>query len=97
YVRLRSHRCGHRSLATNLDGLDKKRFLGTAGPRAAAGVLPRLHVGRELGNLVERVAAQRIVHPAALSPIGYESRVLERLQMEGQPRLRRIEHVLQLA
>src|SRR5437763_5639790 len=63
----------------------QKKFLGTAGPRAAAGVLPRLHVGRELGNLGERVAAQRLVHPSPLPPIGYESRVLERLQMEGQP------------
>src|SRR5207253_7030959 len=42
--------------------------LRAARPGAATGVLPRLHFGSELRDLVERVAVQRVVHPAALPP-----------------------------
>src|SRR5207248_7035857 len=55
------------------------------------------HFGSKLGDLVERLATERVVNPPAFPAIGYEPRVLQSLQMEREPRLRRIEYILQLA
>src|SRR5207245_220130 len=71
--------------------------LAAARSGTASGMLARLHVGRELRDFGERLTIQRVVAPAPVPTIAHEPRILERFQMEGQTRLRAVEHVLQLA
>src|SRR6185437_6722809 len=48
-------------------------------------------------GLLECFAVQLVVRPASFTPIVHDAGVLEHLEVERQPRLRRIEGVLQLA
>ena len=65
------------------------------GARTARGAFP--HGSDEVLDLLEDVRVQRVVHPAALPPVGDEAGILERLQVEREPRLARVERVRQVA
>ena len=60
-------------------------------------MLPGLHRLGERRDLVQPLAVQCVVDPTSLAPIGHEARIAQRLQVERQARLRRVEAVLQLA
>src|SRR6266545_4376333 len=64
---------------------------------AAPGVFPRLDRGGERADFVRRVAAERVVHPSPLAPIGHEPGVLQGFQVKREARLRRAERGLELA
>src|SRR5207245_2629265 len=68
-----------------------------AGRPATPGVLAGLHGARKRRHRFERVGAEGVMHPASLAPVGHQPGVLQRLQVNGEPALRRVEHVLQLA
>src|SRR5207245_1295692 len=68
-----------------------------AGRPATPGVPAGLHGARKCGDPFERVGVEGVIHPASLAPVGHQPGVLQRLQVNGEPALRRVEHVLQLA
>jgi len=57
----------------------------------------RTKLTNHLFGLLECFTIQLVVRPASLSPIVHDAGILEHLEMERQPRLRRVERVLQLA
>src|SRR5437667_1322180 len=72
-------------------------MLVATGDGAAAGVLAGLDGFRIPGDLVQRLALEAVEHPAALTAVADQPRVLEHLDMEGEPGLSDAEHLLQLA
>src|SRR5215217_5823129 len=50
-----------------------------------------------LGQLVQGVGVESVVHPAALPPVGYQIGILQDFQVEGEPRLRRVQSVGEIA
>src|SRR5919112_6259850 len=64
---------------------------------AARAPLLRGESAHEVVRLAEGVGSERVVRPATLAAIGDEPRVLEHLEMEGEPRLRGVERLLQVA
>src|SRR2546422_647935 len=70
-----------------------------AGRPATPGVPAGLHGARKCGDPFERVGVEGVIHPASLAPIGHQPGVLQRLQVKGEPGLRRVrseEHTSEL-
>src|SRR3989441_12845751 len=65
-----------------------------AGRPATPGVLAGLHGARKRRDRFERVGVEGVIHPASLAPVGHQPGVFQRLQVKGEPGLRRVEHVL---
>src|ERR1019366_4713298 len=74
----------------------KRRSVAAASSllRCAHSLLERAY---ERSYFVQRVSVERVVDPAPIAAVRHEPGVLERLQMERQPRLCRVEVVGELA
>src|SRR5690348_6752809 len=59
--------------------------------------LPRLHRHGEVVYLAQRAGHDAVVRPPSLLPVGHEPGLAQHLEMEGEPRLRRLEPLLQVA
>ena len=52
---------------------------------------------RQLPRLAQRIGIGGVIAPSPLSPVGDETRVLQNPEMKGEPRLRRVQRVRELA
>lgn len=60
-------------------------------------MLARFHSFGERADPVERLAVQAVVDPTAIPSVRHQTGILQNPEMEGEPRLRGVERVLQLA
>src|SRR6185295_1958542 len=73
-----------------------KRGSAALGGRDGAGRV-LLHFGEGADRPFEGAWDETVIGPPALAPIGDQSGVLQRLEMEAEPRLRGVEQVLEIA
>lgn len=75
---------------------DKKESITTFRPAPKSPAL-ELERADELRDFLDHLGIQRVVDPPPLTPVYQDTRLFERLEMEGESGLPCVEHIRQIA